>query len=70
MKIHNLVSSLESIGSQLGNFGLDIIHRKTNVVHANFVQVADMRVGYRMRMLIVQELNLRSWRYILQTRVT
>src|SRR6516225_6768614 len=25
-----------------------------------------MRVGYRMRMLIVQELNLRSWRYILQ----
>ena len=45
VKIHNLVSGLEAVGSKLSNFVLDIGDRKTNMVHANLVQIADVRIG-------------------------
>src|SRR5215469_18706954 len=66
MKIHNLVSSLEPVGFQLCNFGLDIINGEANMVHADLVQVADVGVWQGMRLLIMQELDLRSRRCILQ----
>src|SRR5215831_19961391 len=68
MKIHDLVSSLEPVRSQPRDLGLNIVNGKADMVHANFVQVADVRVWYRMWLLVMKELNLRSWRYILQNQ--
>ena len=68
MKIHNLVSSLEPVRSQSRDLGLNIVNGKADMVHANFVQVADVPVWYRMWLLVMKELNLRSWRYILQNQ--
>src|SRR6516162_7138135 len=68
MKIHDLVSSLEPVRSQFCDLGLNIVNGKADRVHADFVQVADVRVWYRMWLLVMKELNLRSWRYILQNQ--
>src|SRR5262249_10147253 len=51
---------------ELGDFSLDVFDRKTNVVHPNFVQVANVRIGQRLGLPVAQELDLRSWGRVLQ----
>src|SRR5262249_4448261 len=41
VEIHDLVPGLKPVRSELGDFSLDVLDRKTNVVHPNFVQVAN-----------------------------
>jgi hypothetical protein len=66
VEIHDLVPGLEPVGSDLGNFSLDIFDRKTDVVHANFVQIANVRIGQCLGMAVSQELDFRSRGRVLQ----
>jgi len=66
VEIHDLVSGLKPVGSELGNFSLDVFDRKTDVVHPKFVQVANVRIGQWLGLPVSQELDFRSWRRVLQ----
>ena len=66
MEIHDLVPGLKSVRSELGNFSLNVFDRKTDVVHPNFVEVANVRIGQWLGMPVSQELDFRSWRRVLQ----
>ena len=44
MEIHDLVARLEPARPELGDFGLDVIDRKADVVHAELVEVADVGI--------------------------
>ena len=37
VKVHDLVASSEAARSQSGDLGLDVVHGKADVVHAEFV---------------------------------
>src|SRR3954466_5865465 len=58
MKIHDLVARLESVRPEPGDFGLDVADREADVVHAELVQVADVRIGQRLGMTVAQQLDL------------
>jgi hypothetical protein len=66
VEIHDLVPGLKPVRSELGNFSLDVFDRKTDVVHPNFVEVANVRIGQWLGMPVSQELDFRSWRRVLQ----
>jgi hypothetical protein len=66
MEIHDLVPGLKPVRSELGDFSLDVFDRKTDVVHPNFVQVANVRIGQRLGLPIAQELDFRSWGRVLR----
>src|SRR5262245_10013518 len=66
VEIHDLVPGLEPVRSELGNFSLDVFDRKTDVVHPNFVQVSNVRIGQRLGLPVAQELDFRSWGRVLQ----
>ena len=61
VEIHDLVPGLEPARSEPGHFSLDVPDRKTDVVHPQFGEVANVRVGQRLGVPIVQELDFRSW---------
>src|SRR5262249_41645564 len=56
VEIHDLVPGLKPVRSELGNFSLDVFDRKTDVVHPNFVEVANVRIGQRIGLPVAQEL--------------
>ena len=58
MEVHDLVAGFETVRRQLGDFLLDRVDREADVVHADLVEVADMRVRQGIRMLVSQELDL------------
>jgi hypothetical protein len=60
MEIHDLVPGLKPVRSELGNFGLNVFDRETDVVHPNFVQIANVRIGQRLGLPVSQELDFRS----------
>src|SRR5262245_2569419 len=66
VEIHDLVPGLEPVRSELGNFSLDVFDRKTDVVHPNFVQVSNVRIGQRLGLPVAQELDFRSWGRVLE----
>ena len=66
MEIHDLVPGLEPVRPELGNFGLNVFDRKTDVVHPKLVEVANMRIGQRLGLSVAQELDFRSWGRVLQ----
>ena len=66
VEIHDLVPGLKPVRSELGNFSLNVFDRKTDVVHPNFVEVANVRIGQWLGMPVSQELDFRSWRRVLQ----
>src|SRR5262245_47498823 len=66
VEIHDLVPGLKPVRSELGNFSLDVFDPKTNVVHPNFVEVANVRIGQRLGLPVAQELDFRSWGRVLQ----
>jgi hypothetical protein len=66
VEIHDLVSGLKPVRSELGNFSRNVFDRKTDVVHPNFVEVANVRIGQWLGMPVSQELDFRSWRRVLQ----
>jgi hypothetical protein len=66
VEIHDLVPGLKPVRSELGNFSLDVFDRETDVVHPNFVQIANVRIGQRLGLPVSQELDFRSWGRVLQ----
>jgi hypothetical protein len=66
VEIHDLVPSLKPVRSELGNFSLDVFDRETDVVHPNFVEIANVRIGQRIGLPVSQELDFRSWGRVLQ----
>src|SRR3974390_1324718 len=66
VKVHDLVARAKAVRLQLADLGLDVIDRKADMVHAELVEVANVRIGQRLRMLISQQLYLRSRRGMLQ----
>ena len=57
---------LKSIRPELGDFGFDVADRKADVVHAELVQVADVRIGQGLGMTVAQQLDLGAGRDVLQ----
>ena len=57
---------LNPFALSLATFSLDVFDRKTDVVHPNFVEVANVRIGQWLRIPVSQELDFRSWRRVLQ----
>src|SRR5690349_17517755 len=68
MEIHDLVSRVETVRLQLRDLLLDGVDREADVVHADLVQVADMRVRQGSGMPVSQQLNLGARRYVLQNQ--
>src|SRR4051812_15708981 len=68
MEIHDLVAGFETVRLQLCDLLLDGVDREADVVHADLVQIADVRVRQRVRVPVSQELDLGAWRYILQNQ--
>jgi hypothetical protein len=68
MEIHDLIPRLEPVRPELGDFDLDVIDRKADVVPAELVQVTDVRIGQGLGMMVAQELDFRSWRDVLQNQ--
>ena len=66
MKIHDLVAGLEPVRPQLRVFSFDVADRKADVVHAELVQVADVRIGQGLGVTVAQQLDLRAGRDVLQ----
>ena len=66
VKVHDLIASLETARFQLCDLLLDVVDREADVVHADLVQIADLRVRQGIWIPISQELDLRARRYILQ----
>jgi hypothetical protein len=66
VEIHDLVPGLEPVRPELVNFGLNVFDRKTDVVHPNFVEVANVRIGQWLGMPVSQELDFRSRGRVLQ----
>jgi hypothetical protein len=54
VKVHDLVAGPEPARSQSGELGLDVVNGKADVVHPEFVQIADMRIRQGVRMVIAQ----------------
>jgi hypothetical protein len=59
VKVHDLVAGREPARSQSGDLGLDIVNGKADVVHAEFVQIADMWIRQGVRMAIAQQLDFK-----------
>ena len=70
MKIHDLVARLESVRPELGDLGLDVADRKADVVHAELVQVADVRIGQGLGMAVAQQLDSARGETFSRTSVT
>src|SRR5262249_19825934 len=66
VEIHDLVPGLKPVRSELGNFSLDVFDCKTDVVHPNFVEVANVRIGERLGLPVAQKLDFRSWGRVLE----
>ena len=56
-EVHDLVARVETVRLQLCDLFLDVVDREADVVHADLMQIADVRVRQGIRMLVSQELD-------------